>query len=91
MGARAIYLEAGSGARLPVPKSIVSQVREITKIPVIVGGGLRSAEAIAERVKVGADIIVVGNVLEENWDEFLLEEMTDAVHRTRKPVGVNEN
>lgn len=91
MGARAIYLEAGSGARLPVPKSTISQVREITKIPVIVGGGLRSVEAVAERVKVGADIIVVGNVLEENWDEFLLEEMVDAVHRTRKPVGVVDN
>ena len=85
MGARAIYLEAGSGAKYPIDTEMVRAVRESTSIPIIVGGGLRCPKEISERVRAGADIIIVGNVLEEKWDENLLEEMVNAI-----AIGANK-
>jgi putative glycerol-1-phosphate prenyltransferase len=78
LGLKLIYLEAGSGAQLPVPVSIVSVVTKNTSIPVITGGGLKTAEEIAERCAAGADVIVIGNVLEETPE--LLKTFCETVH-----------
>jgi putative glycerol-1-phosphate prenyltransferase len=66
LGLHCIYLEAGSGAIQPVPVPLIKAVRQAISIPLIVGGGLTSALAIQERYEAGADLIVVGNVLETN-------------------------
>lgn len=65
LGMRYIYLEAGSGARIPVPLEMISAVKKHLSIPLIVGGGLRTRVAAVEAVKAGADIIVTGNLVEE--------------------------
>lgn len=78
LGLRLIYLEAGSGASQPVPVDMISQVKENTGIPLIVGGGIRSPRQAVEICNAGADIIVIGTALEENHD--MITEMTDAVH-----------
>jgi len=59
-------LEAGSGAKLPVPPEMIFAVRKTVSIPLIVGGGIRSAEHAAAAVKAGANIIVTGNVVENS-------------------------
>ena len=64
LGMRFIYLEAGSGAKLPVPPSMISAVRKVVNIPLIVGGGIRSADHARMAVSAGADIIVTGNLVE---------------------------
>ncbi|HDM92318.1 MAG TPA: geranylgeranylglyceryl/heptaprenylglyceryl phosphate synthase [Candidatus Korarchaeota archaeon] len=64
LGMRWVYLEAGSGAELPVPVEMVSAVKRQTGMGVIVGGGIRSPELAKERAAAGADIIVVGTYLE---------------------------
>jgi len=64
LGMRFVYLEAGSGAKLPVPPKMIFAVRKTVSIPLIVGGGIRSAEHAAAAVKAGANIIVTGNVVE---------------------------
>ncbi len=66
MGNRLIYLERGSGAGMPVPAGIVSRVKENIKIPLIVGGGIRSAAQAEELYHAGADILVVGNAIEKH-------------------------
>jgi geranylgeranylglyceryl phosphate synthase family protein len=66
LGLKMIYLEAGSGARNPVPASIVQAVRKNTSIPLAVGGGLRSKEEIENTFRAGADLIVLGNSCEKN-------------------------
>lgn len=71
LGNKLIYLEAGSGALNPVPASMISAVRQNVSVPLIVGGGLRSAEAIKRAFEAGADIVVVGNVLEDNPNLYL--------------------
>jgi len=63
MGMKLIYLEAGSGAREPVPNDMIAEVKKQIEIPVIVGGGIRDAKTAEEKVASGADIIVTGNLL----------------------------
>jgi phosphoglycerol geranylgeranyltransferase len=66
LGHQLIYLEAGSGASIPVPVSLVKAVRENISIPLAVGGGIRSGEEIEEIFNAGADLIVLGNGCEKN-------------------------
>lgn len=70
LGQRLLYLEAGSGAQHPVKRTIISEVRANIDIPLIVGGGLRSTDMIREALQAGADIIVVGNHLEQHPEEL---------------------
>ena len=59
-----IYLEAGSGAILPVPVEMIEYVGQGTTLPIIVGGGIKTAEQLTEAFDAGADIVVVGNIFE---------------------------
>lgn len=65
LGLKAIYLEAGSGATLPVSKKMIQSVKQQINIPVIVGGGIRSAEQVQEIYTAGADVIVIGTAFEQ--------------------------
>ena len=70
MGKKAIYLEAGSGAKVPISTEIIAAVRANTSVTLIVGGGIRTPEAMKAAYKAGADIVVIGNHFEENPDEI---------------------
>lgn len=65
LGLRAIYLDAGSGALQPVSPEMITAVSDAVNLPVIVGGGIRTPEAAVSACKAGADIVVVGNAIEE--------------------------
>jgi phosphoglycerol geranylgeranyltransferase len=64
MGMKMVYLEAGSGAKHPVPDEMISYVKSLIDIPVIVGGGIRDAATARQKLASGADIIVTGNLLQ---------------------------
>jgi phosphoglycerol geranylgeranyltransferase len=68
MGNKLIYLESGSGANSSVHVDLVREVKRNISIPLIVGGGLKSPQQVADIAKAGADIIVVGNAVENNLD-----------------------
>ncbi len=68
IGMRLAYLDAGSGAKNPVSSSIIKAVADVVNLPIMVGGGLRSIEAIETAFRQGADVVVIGNALEENPD-----------------------
>ncbi len=70
MGKQAIYLEAGSGAKTPISSEIIKAVRAHTSLTLIVGGGIRTPEAMNAAYNAGADIVVIGNHFEENPDEI---------------------
>ena len=78
LGLKQIYMDAGSGARNPIPASMISMVSGAIQIPLIVGGGISTPEKAAENAKAGADVIVVGNAIEK--DPQLITEMAAAVH-----------
>lgn len=65
MGAKAIYLEAGSGAIDPIAPKIIQRIKTVTGLPLIVGGGLRQQAQIQTAWASGADLVVVGTAIEE--------------------------
>ena len=70
MGKKAIYLEAGSGAVNPVSPDIIKAVRKATSVTLIVGGGIRTPEAMHAAYEAGADIVVIGNHFEDHPEEL---------------------
>jgi len=85
LGMEMIYLEAGSGASCAIPVEMVAAVSSYTSLPLIVGGGIRSPQQAADRVKAGASLIVTGNVLESSFSPALLGEFADAIHSGKQP------
>lgn len=80
MGKQAIYLEAGSGAINPVSADIIRAVRSRTSVTLIVGGGIRTPEAMNAAYNAGADIVVIGNHFEshpETLQDFCLTRPTN--------------
>ena len=73
MGMRFVYLEAGSGAAQNVPAEMVAAVRKHYDGILIVGGGIKTPEMASTIAKAGADIIVVGTMIEKdgNWQQKL--------------------
>ncbi len=82
LGMKMIYLEAGSGAKYPVSANMIKEVKKNIGVPLIVGGGIRTAEQAEEVCAAGADVLVIGNALEKNPE--LLMEISLAVHGTKK-------
>ncbi|MCC8359257.1 phosphoglycerol geranylgeranyltransferase [Salinimicrobium sediminilitoris] len=69
-GKQIIYLEAGSGAEIPVGSEIISAVKEAVQIPVIVGGGIRNRCQFEAAYEAGANMVVIGTAFEKG-DFFL--------------------
>lgn len=66
LGLKLIYLEAGSGADKHVSLEMIRSVKENIHVPLIVGGGIRTAQQAKEIWEAGADLIVVGNATEKD-------------------------
>ncbi len=82
LGMRYVYLEAGSGAPAPVPVPMLAAVRRAVDIPIVVGGGIRSAADAAPLLAAGANALVTGTITEDEGlgDGFrgILEEVRRA-------------
>lgn len=71
-GKKLIYFDAGSGAIQNVPLSFIEELRKISTIPVVVGGGIKTVQTIQEFQKAQVNVVVIGNRIEEEID-FLLD------------------
>ncbi len=71
LGQKLIYADAGSGALHPISSAMIQALSKVNS-PLIIGGGLRSIESIQQAHRSGANLVVVGNKLEEDID-FLLD------------------
>lgn len=78
LGLKLMYLDAGSGAKTPVSKTMINAVSNACNCPLIVGGGIRTLEKVTENLEAGADLIVVGTAFENNPN--LIFEMAKTVH-----------
>lgn len=78
LGLKLMYMDAGSGATIPVSEEMIDAVSSATQVPLIVGGGIRTPEKALANAKAGADVIVVGDAIEKN--PSLVLEMAEAVH-----------
>lgn len=70
IGNKLMYLEAGSGAKLSVPKEMITLLSQNIKIPLIVGGGIRSKQEIENAYNSGADVVVIGTAFENDINFF---------------------
>ena len=66
MGAKLIYLEAGSGANYQVRTNVIKAVKKEINIPLIVGGGIRTEVQKKAAYIAGADMVVMGTAFESN-------------------------
>ncbi len=78
LGMKLIYMDAGSGAKRPIPESMIEKVAKHIEVPLIIGGGIVDPEKAYVNCKSGADVIVVGNAIEK--DPSLIKEIAAAVH-----------
>jgi phosphoglycerol geranylgeranyltransferase len=78
-GMKLVYLEAGSGAPAPPPAAMIGAVKGAISIPLVVGGGIRTADAARGVARAGADIVVTGTVVEETQGAEELERIIQAV------------
>jgi phosphoglycerol geranylgeranyltransferase len=68
LGMRFVYLEAGSGAKKNVSAEMISNVRKYYDGLLIVGGGIKNSSIAKELAEAGADILVIGTLLERDPD-----------------------
>lgn len=78
-GMALVYFEAGSGAPEAVRPDMVSAIKNEIDIPLIVGGGIRTAKVARAIAEAGADIIVTGTVVENERGGNILKEIISAV------------
>ena len=55
---------------------MIQKVSSNIALPLVVGGGIRTPEKVYENCKAGANIIVVGNAIEQ--DPMLIRDMAQA-------------
>ena len=78
LGLKLIYADGGSGALNPISSEMIQEISRNIDTPLIIGGGITSAEKAIENCNAGADIIVVGNAIEKN--PKLIKEISEAIH-----------
>jgi phosphoglycerol geranylgeranyltransferase len=78
LGMKLIYMDAGSGAKRAINESMIEKVSSCINVPLIIGGGITTAEKAYLNCKAGADLIVVGNAIEK--DASLIKEISAAIH-----------
>ena len=77
-GKHVIYMDAGSGARHAISSSMIRAVSSQTSIPLLVGGGIRTAEKVFDACMAGATMVITGNAIEN--DPMLIRDMAAAAH-----------
>lgn len=87
LGLKYFYLEAGSGAKIPVAHTVIQSVKKTVKSPVMVGGGLDSVEKVNRAFDAGADLVVLGNAIEK--DPGFLTEVLKAKRWYNQLLNIN--
>lgn len=82
LGLNLIYMDAGSGAKNPIPTQMIAAVAQQIQVPIVIGGGITTPEKARENCLAGADVIVVGNAIEK--DPVLITGIAAAIHSLNK-------
>lgn len=83
-GMRFVYLEAGSGATSNVKPEMVKEVRKVFDGILIVGGGIKDSKTAKTLVKAGADVLVIGTLLEKKGSLQKLAEISKTIQNIKK-------
>lgn len=77
LGMKVIYCDSGSGANKPVNQEIIAQVKALTQLPLIIGGGITNKQLAKQALTAGADLVVIGSIAEQNPQALI--EIADTV------------
>ena len=80
LGLKLIFMDGGSGAINTISEEMIKSVSQEIDCPLIIGGGINTSKKALEKLKSGADIIVVGNAIENNTD--LITEISIKIKNT---------
>ncbi len=83
-GKHIIYMDAGSGAKIPISEEMIRKVSAHIEIPLFIGGGIQTPEKVYKNCKAGANIVVVGNAIER--DPMLIAELVQATKEATASV-----
>ena len=83
-GMRFVYLEAGSGATSNVKPEMVKEVRKVFDGILIVGGGIKDSKTAKTLVNAGADVLVIGTLLEKKNSLQKLAEISKSIQNIKK-------
>lgn len=83
-GMRFVYLEAGSGATSNVKPEMVKEVRKVFDGILIVGGGIKDSKTAKTLVNAGADVLVIGTLLEKKGSLQKLTEISKSIQNIKK-------
>jgi phosphoglycerol geranylgeranyltransferase len=89
LGLKMIYLDGGSGTEKEISQRMISSVRKVINVPLIVGGGINTPEKARLALEAGADMIVIGNVLEKNPD--LLTEISEQIYEWNQNIEAKKS
>lgn len=87
LGMQYFFLDAGSGAVVPVGAKVISAVKNAVSSPLIIGGGLTDTNQVRSAFEAGADIIVLGNSIEK--DPGFLSEVLDIKRWYNHSLNIN--
>jgi len=88
LGMKAIYLEGGSEAIKPIDPLMIEAVKKEISVPLITGGGIRSANEVEKAFQAGADLVVIDNGGETNHD--LIAEACQVRNQFNKRIKENK-
>jgi len=80
LGMQLIYMDGGSGALTSISTDMIKSVASSTKIPLVIGGGVKSLQEAQEKWDAGANLVVIGTAIENNLS--LLKYLTRSVPET---------
>lgn len=81
LGMKYVYLEAGSGAASNISSDTIKKVRALYENTLIVGGGIKDEKAAESAISSGADILVIGNLVEAPGFEGPLSRIIGVAHK----------
>ncbi|WP_201796940.1 geranylgeranylglyceryl/heptaprenylglyceryl phosphate synthase [Thermoplasma sp. Kam2015] len=87
LGFRLLYFEAGSGSPYHVSENVIKRVKSEVQIPIIVGGGIRTAESAKSLALAGADMIVTGTITERASNVY---EALHPIIESIKEIGLSK-
>lgn len=79
LGLQLIYMDGGSGAERSISREMIRAVHDQINLPIIVGGGIRTAKQADEIFRAGADLIVIGTAFENASTQDLIHEISDLI------------
>ncbi len=86
LGMRFLYLEAGSGSIEPLSPDAVRQARKFYPGVILAGGGIKTERDASALASSGADIVVVGNLMETPNFEEKIKTIAESLKKIKNKI-----